>query len=433
MINLYSKNLSKIAKEHGLTDAEIDFEEEQITEFLKRIEEKKQGFYKIVDDNETLKKVQSFANNQKGKYKHIVILGIGGSALGAICLQQALTDLFTQKKSVDSPALHVIDNIDPTLLLELEKAIDLKKTLFIVITKSGSTPETLAQFFYYAKKVEAQKLTLNEHFIVITDPKESSLKKIAKKNKIEIFDMPLNVGGRFSVLTTVGLIPAALIGLDIEALLEGAKKMRESFMAKEMNENMPFNLATIQYLLYKKNKSITVLFPYNQKLIKLADWYRQLLAESIGKRLNNDNKEVFVGITPINALGVTDQHSQNQLYNEGPNDKFFVFLKSNKNVHLEIPSDLNDDNELSYLKNISFEKLLATELQGTIAALTQNQRPNVLLEIDAIDEEHLGMLFMLFEASIAFLGEFFEINSFDQPGVELSKKLTKEMLTKSQS
>ena len=257
------------------------------------------------------------------------------------------------------------------------------------------------------------------------------IKRIGEKENISILNIPHNVGGRFSVLSAVGLLPAALIGVNIQNLISGAKKMRENFFSRSFEKNIPYKIAASQFLLYKKGINITVLYPYSQRLSKFTDWYKQLLGESIGKAKNNKGKKVHVGITPVNALGVTDQHSQNQLYNEGPNDKFFIFIKvKNLGETVRIPNLYPRDEETIYIKNLSFNKLFHTEQEGTIMALTHNKRPNIIINIDEVDEENLGALFMLFESSAAFLGELFEINAFNQPGVELSKKITKMLLTK---
>lgn len=380
-------NLHKVSPEHGLSHEEITAEHSKIPDFLAKIHARKQGFYNIVDN--PTDKIKEFAATNKNRYEHFVILGIGGSALGAICLQQSLTHLFK------TPKLYVLDNIDPVMIRELEDVIDYEKTLFIVITKSGTTPETLSQYFYFKQKAK--------HFVFITDPEKGDLRKIANEENIPAFDIPSDVGGRFSVLTAVGLLPAALLGFDIDKLLAGARTQRDKFFSADGNP--AFTLAAIQYLLSQKGKIITVMMPYAQKLIRLADWYRQLLAESIGK----DGK----GLTPVNALGVTDQHSQSQLYNEGPNDKLIIFIEV-ENLGPE---------------TADFNKLLRIEKQATSESLTQNNRPNITITIPQIDEENLGELFMFFESSIAFLGEFFGVNAFDQPGVELSKQLTKKLLS----
>lgn len=395
-----------------------------IPAYIAAVKTRKQGFYKIVDDKKTVKEVLKFAKIARKKYKHFVLLGIGGSSLGPICLEQSFKHLFKEKKLI------VLDNIDPVLLAETEEVIDYKTTLFLVVTKSGTTPETMSQYFYFRDKVNKKKLDPKKHFVFITDPEKGLLRKIAKEEKIPSFEIPENVGGRFSVLTPVGLLPAALLDIKIEKMLKGAQKMRDQFLSTNLKTNLPFQLAKIQYELAKKGKSINVMIPYAQKLSRMADWYRQLLAESIGKKFDNEQEIVNVGITPVNALGVTDQHSQLQLYNEGPNDKLFIFIEVEKlKPILKIPKAHKGNPDLDFLdKNITFNQLLQIEKDATASALTKNSRPNFTIKIDEINEENIGALFMLFECATAFLGEMFNINTFDQPGVELSKKLTKEAL-----
>ena len=407
MIKLDYSNLFQISVNHGLTEEELLKNSDSIADFLEKIHARKQGFYEILDDKAAAKKIRRFAEDNAGRYQHFVVLGIGGSALGTICIQQALTHLYKEQK------LFVLDNIDPIMLKEIEEVIDPEKTLFIVVTKSGTTPETLAQYFYFRKKAP------KENFVFITDPKKGLLREISEREEITTFDLPENVGGRFSVLTAVGLLPAALLSIDIYDLLAGARRSRSQFLSQNWNENLPFQLAAIQYLLSRKKKTINVLMPYAQKLMRLADWYQQLLAESIGKT-------EYIGLTPTSALGATDQHSQLQLFSDGPNDKLIIFIElANSKPEIKIP-----DPEVDFLKGVTFNKLLKTEKHGTEQALTKQDRPNLTIQIDQITPETLGELFMLFEGSIAFLGEFFQIDAFDQPGVELSKKITKELLQK---
>ncbi len=423
----YSK-LLEVSSKHGLSKSELKPFHNKIKALKQKIVERKLGFHEIVDDQKTLQKVLDFAKQVKGKYENIVVLGIGGSALGMICLQQSLSHLFLPNK----PRLFVLDNIDPVLIQEFEETANLKKTLFLVITKSGGTPETLAQYLYFKKKIEGLKLSWEKHFVFVTDPEKGLLRKLANENKkITTFEIPQNVGGRFSVLTPVGLLPAALIGLDVAALLKGAKAMKKKFWSENFEENFAFQLAVIQYLLYQKKKFISVNYAYSQKLIRLSNWYIQLLGESIGKAVNNKGKKINVGITPMHATGATDQHSQNQLFNEGPNDKLFIFLDEAKSpVDQKIPDEPFFREELGYLKGVTMAKLFKTEMQGTIDALAANDRPIVKITLAKIDETNLGEIFMLLEGSIAYLGELFEINAFDQPGVELSKNLTRKYLAK---
>ena len=407
---------------HELKLDESNTSAEFIDQTLTKIQRRQQGFYQIIDDVEMVQKIKDFAQKVEGKYKHIVVLAIGGSSLGTICLQQSLTHLYKPT----SPTLHVLDNIDPAMISEIQDVIDYSKTLFIVVTKSGNTPEILAQYSYFKDQIDQKNLDAKEHFVVITDQNEGQMREIAKAEDFQTFPVPQDVGGRFSVLTSVGLLPAALIGIDIEKLLQGAKKMRDAFLSSDFDTNLPYQLAQIQFLLYKKGKNINVLMPYAQKLQRLSDWYRQLLAESIGKKFNDKKKEVYAGITPVNALGVTDQHSQSQLYNEGPNDKLIMFIEvENLGAEIKIPG-LKEGTE--NLNGITFNKLLATEKAATQDSFTKNDRPTLTINIDEITPYTLGELFLLFEGSIAFLGEFLGINAFDQPGVELSKVLTKEYL-----
>lgn len=379
--------------DHGLSGEKLRSEGSKIPEFLESFKKRGQGFPSLPKQKATVLAVKHLAERMKGKFDDVVVLGIGGSALGITCLRDALAGPLWN--SHGKPRLFVLDNLD--LVEEVEKIIDPDKTLFIVISKSGGTIETMSMYEYFKAKVS------KENFVFITDPEKGKLREIGKEFGIPMLEIPDNVGGRFSVLTSVGLFPAALLGVDIEELLEGADDMMDQFHETEFDLNLAFQIASVQYLLeWKHGIPMTVMMPYSTRLWTFADWYRQLLAESIGK----DGK----GLTPIRALGVTDQHSQLQLYNEGPTDKLVIFLEVEKS-------------------GIHFERLMKAEKQATEKALSQYQKPNLTLRIDEIDARNLGRLFMLFEQSIAFLGEYYRINAFDQPGVELGKKLTKEILS----
>lgn len=382
MISFDLRNLLSLSSEHGLSEKELQGVADRIPEYLKKIEARDQGFYKVIDDETVANAVEDYVSKVDGKFDHVVILGMGGSALGARCLGESLA---AQPK----PGLFVLDNVDPTLIATVETIIDPEKTLFLVVSKSGETFETQALYSYFKEK--------GKHFVFIGGKKAD-------------FEIPENVGGRFSVLTAAGLLPARLMGIDIWDLLEGARTMRDAFLSETFEENMPFQLAAIQYLLGEKGKTTNVMMPYAQRLVSFTDWWRQLLAESIGK----DGK----GLTPSRALGVTDQHSQLQLYNDGPNDKFFLFLNV-EDLGLDLATGMDD---------LTFHQLLLTEMKGTLQSLTENDRPNLTINIEQLDPTTLGALFMLFEGATAFLGEFYGINAFDQPGVERSKQITKKLL-----
>ena len=428
MLSIDFSNLFAVGSE-GMSKKQFASQKKHLKKYLNDVELRAQGFYTIVDDMATVREVVQFAKEVKGRFDDIVVLGIGGSSLGTICLRDALSHMYG-KRAKDIPGLHVLDNIDPLMIEEIEDVITLDKTLFIVISKSGTTPESMSQYFYFRKKLESASVNIRKHIVFVTDKERGVLREIAMEDGIKTFDIPTNIGGRFSVLTPVGLLPAALIGIDIYKLLAGAREMRDMFLARSFNKNLPYQLASVQYYLnVKKDKTMNVMMPYANKLYRFSDWYRQLLAESIGKKKNRKGKTVHTGITPVNALGATDQHSQSQLYNEGPNDKFFMILAVEKlTKQIRIPN-LNPKNEKTrYLKNTSFNELLDIERNATTMSYTKNKRPNITITISKIDEEHLGQLFMLFESATAFLGELYGVDAFNQPGVELSKKLTKEAL-----
>ena len=431
MLTLDTSNLSKINKKHGLSNRELVSLGKKLSGNLEKFKTRDQHFHQIVNDEKSVKEIEQFVKKAKGKYKDVVVLGIGGSALGTICLQQALLPLYSHEdKNRNWPRVHVVDNIDPTLIRELEAILDFKKTLFIVVSKSGGTPEPLALFIYFKNKLVKKKLNIRDHLVAITDPGPRFLRDACEKDGIQIFDHG-PVGGRFAVLSVVGLLPSALCGIDIRKLLSGAKKMRDKFVAKDAKKNLPFQVASIQYLLDKKGKTMNVLMPYSQRLTLFPDWFRQLLAESIGKKKNRAGKTVNVGITPVSALGATDQHSQLQLYNEGPNDKLFLLLEiKNLGKKVSIPALYPKHEKTAFLKGIDFATLLNTEKRATADSLTQNDRPNITIKIDEVNEESLGGLFMLFEGATAFLGELYDIDAFNQPGVELQKVLTRKYLQK---
>jgi len=394
----------------GLGLAELKAEGGKIAGFLKDFEARRQGFPFLPKLRGPVLAVKELATKLHGKFKDIVVLGIGGSALGSICIRDALMGPYWNFHG--KPRLFVLDNLDT--VGELEKVIDPDKTLFIVISKSGTTPEPMAQYFYFKQKVS------KENFVFITDGAGGELRALGNEYGIPMLEIPENTGGRFSVLTPVGLFPAAMLGVDIEELLRGAEQMAKSFYETDFDENPAFQFAAAQYLLeWKYGIHITVMMPYSTRLYALADWYRQLLAESLGKQGK--------GLTPVRALGVTDQHSQLQLYNEGPKDKLIVFIEVEKEDSPHIPKV--GCKSLAYLSGLSFHQLMNTEKKGTEQALLEYKKPSLTISVPEVTPYELGQLFMFFEASIAFLGEYYRINAFDQPGVELSKKLTKQLLS----
>jgi glucose-6-phosphate isomerase len=323
--------------------------------------------------------------------------------------------------------LFVPDNIDPELISGLLDTVDLKKSLVNVISKSGSTSECLANYFIIREKLikKVGKKNYSKHIIITTDPEKGYLREIVNKEKLDSFSIPANVGGRFSVLSPVGLLSAAFTGINIEKILLGAQKMDRRCDNEELLKNPAALYAVIHYIFYNKNKKINVMLPYSNSLYGFADWFRQLWAESLGKKFNRSGVIVKVGLTPIKALGVTDQHSQIQLYIEGPYDKVITFLSVEKfRTTVKIPKSVDNH----YLGGHTLNELLKCEEEATRFALTEQERPNCTIIIPEINEEFIGQFVYLFELATTYAGELFNINAFDQPGVELGKQLTYALL-----
>lgn len=379
--------------EKGLSLNTLKQESAKIADFLRSFGERAQGFTFLPKLQGLILAAKELAGKLKGRFKDIVVLGIGGSALGVRCLRDALKGPFWNMQG--SPRLFILDNLDT--VADVENLLDLDKTLFIVISKSGETLETMTQYHYFKQKVS------KENFVFITDPSKGPLRALGKEYALPMLDIPENVGGRFSVLSPVGMFPALLLDLPIEEILKGAEDMVQRFRSLEFEMNYPFQLAAVQYLLeWTQGINVQVLMPYSSRLSSVADWYAQLLAESLGKQGK--------GLTPVKALGVTDQHSQLQLWSEGPRDKLVLFL--------EVEQDGAH----------SFHHLMNMEKRGTELALSEYGRPNVTLSVPEVNAYELGQLFMFFECSIAFLGEYYRMNAFDQPGVERGKQLTQKLL-----
>jgi len=308
-----------------------------------------------------------YADQARKRFDFFVNVGIGGSSLGAQALMTALChpfhNLLGQRES-NGLKMFFADNIDPDYISGMFDVINPSRTLFNIITKSGSTAETMSTFLLIKSLLD--KTVGNkwrDHIVITTDPEKGDLRKIAEQEKISSFEVPEGVGGRFSVFSSVGLLPAACAGIDIVNFLEGAAEMDNRLEASEVMENPAYLLAMYHYLLdTEKGKSISVMMPYSSGLYGLADWFRQLWAESLGKRYDLDGNEVHVGQTPVKALGVTDQHSQVQLYVEGPFDKMFTILAV-KNFKNELPLEpaYKGMSSLDYLGGHSMAELMEAE------------------------------------------------------------------------
>jgi glucose-6-phosphate isomerase len=385
---------------------------------------------------EHVSSVSQIVERCRGKFDNLLVLGIGGSALGNIALQSALNpstyNLLPNDKR-RGPRMFVVDNVDPAYFGSVLKFCEqsdpgLKRTLFNVVSKSGETAETAAQFMTI-RAMLIEKLGKEKHgenIVAVTDPAKGTMRQICNDNKYATMPVPDGVGGRFSVLSPVGLFSAAMCGIDINGLLDGAAEMDKRCSVPDLSKNPAAMLATLLTRLGReKGKTVHVMMPYANALYLLADWYRQLWAESLGKRFDKQGKEAFTGFTPVKALGTTDQHSQVQLYREGPNDKVFcmVEVKEFGGDEMTIPTGLGVD-AIKYLEGAKFGTLLNAEKRATEFAFVESQRPNFTIEFPKIDANHVGQFIALWEMVTAYCGLILNIDAYDQPAVETGKVAT---------
>jgi glucose-6-phosphate isomerase len=401
-------------------------------EFEKRRAAGELGFLDLPGDSALHAQSTEFVKRTRGRFDDVVVLGIGGSALGPIALRTALRKPFWNQLDAGErdmrPRLHVLDNLDPVTITALLDRLKLERSLFIVTSKSGGTAETMAQYLVVREHLDREKMAAKDHIVFVTDPGKGALRPLASAERIPALDIPANVGGRFSVLSPVGVLPAALIGIDTAKLLAGAGEMADRCVSDEWRDNPAGVFATLQYLAdAKAGKHIHVFMPYSDALRDMAAWFVQLWAESLGKQRRKDAKHV--GATPLGALGATDQHSQVQLFMEGPADKTITFVsvpRRDKDVaipklHLNVP-------DLAYLGGHSLGEVLDIERRATAGALARRGRPNMTFQLDGVDAWHVGALIMLLEAATIYAGGMYDVNPLDQPGVELGKQFTYAML-----
>ncbi len=418
-----------IGPEHGLDPAALDALAASSEAALAAVQARRGTDLRWLDlphQDDVQRDVMDFAASVQGEFENVIVLGIGGSALGNRALHVALSSPFHDIKPPQGvPRLFVLDNVDPDLVGEFLDTVDLSKSLINVISKSGSTAETMSQFLLLRKRlievvgVEAHR----RHIVVTTDAEKGVLRPIVEAEGYQSFIVPDGVGGRFSVLSPVGLVSSAMVGIDVPGLLAGAAAMDERCRTAKFADNPALVYAAIQYLMQsEKSKPMAVTFSYSQRLACIGDWYAQLLAESIGKRLSTSGDEVFVGPTPISAVGVTDQHSQVQLYVEGPFDKWFTLLSVTCADHtVEIPADFSEYDALEYLGGRTLNDLFKAERDGTRIALTDARRPNVTIEFPSVTAHSVGQYLYMMELAVAVMGEHYGVDAFDQPGVEAGK------------
>ncbi len=372
----------------------------------KTLEDKKIAPIAAIFDEKNLEKIENLAQKIK-KHEKVLVLGVGGSSLGG----KTLTSLKNQNK------VQFLESIDTSTIHHALNEVDLKNTFFLVISKSGETIETICQTLIILDKIKSNKIEhFAQNFLFITENDSNSIAKIAKKIGAEIFHHPQNIGGRFSCFCVTGLLPALICDIDARKILEGAKIALSDFL-KDKN-NFVFKSCAAQIALYRQGFKNNVVMPYIDILKNFTDWYRQLWAESLGKNC--------FGSTPINSMGTVDQHSQLQLYLEGPKDKFFTFFTLKNHPHDLTVHDLKDCETLFGGKKLS--QIVKIEQETTIETLNRKKLPIRIFEIETLNEEVLGGIMMQMFLETILLANYENINPFDQPAVELRKDLAKQML-----
>ncbi len=430
-----SRAFSKAVGEHGLDESRLEELAPRATEAQRAVEAVRGtgmlGWMNLPFETEAVEQSRAVWGRVGGDIEDVVVFGIGGSALGTTCLKTALLsplhNVLSREERMGRPRLWVLDNIDPDWFAAHMEFLDPKTTLFDIVSKSGTTAEPMSQFLY-ARRLLEDRLgeDYRKHVVCTTDPEKGKLRRIAEDEGFETLPIPAGAGGRFSVLSCVGIFPAVAAGMDVEGLLAGARAMDERCRSGDVWENPALMQAAILYLASQSGINIHVMMPYSQALKDYADWYCQLLGESLGKKSGRSEKKtgpaVHAGITPVKALGATDQHSQIQLYTEGPFDKLITIIEVESFDRPVALSEMYGDVEgVSYLGGHTMAELMAAECRGTQVALEEAGRPFEVLRVGEVNARSLGELIYFNELAIAYAGELLDIDAFDQPGVEAGK------------
>lgn len=437
-IRLDYNNMMSTAVADGFTDKDFS---SRIGEITNAFEAVKAGRGKNMmgwtdlpyNQTEVIEDILATAKYVRKNFEYFVVLGIGGSALGPIAAFQAICHLHYNdlpKRKRKGPKFYVEDNVDPERMTALLDVIDVEKTMFNVITKSGSTSETMTQYLII-NDILTSKLgdKAKDHIIATTSRATGNLIKIAQKEGYKTFYIPDGVGGRFSELCPVGLFPAAVNGIDIKSLVNGAKYMDEQCQSANVKKNPALMAGTLQYMAMQKGKNISVMMPYADGLKYIADWYCQLWGESLGKNKNLDGTACNKGQTPVKALGVTDQHSQVQLYAEGPFDKVITFIGVDEyRSEVKIADGCEEFPNVNFLCGHTMNELIQAERKATEYAITKAGKMNHTIMLPQLNEFTLGQLLMFFMLKTAYTGALLGIDTFNQPGVEEGKNATYALL-----
>ena len=416
--------------ESGLTEEELAPFLEEASQIIRDLKsgtaDSTEAILALPRRRDDIESIDLLADELRSRFDSFVVLGTGGSSLGG----RAITHLAATEAphSIrDLPNFRFIDNLDPNSMTLLQREMGLDRTACLVISKSGATSETVAQYLVCCDAVvnEFGENEAASRFVVITDPKDSPLRRIAVARGHIVLDHDREIGGRYSVLSMVGMLPAAIVGLKPAATRNGAVSVLDR--AFESNDADPspsaMGAAVSIGLMQHRGVNMSVLMPYGDVLEPFAAWYRQLWAESLGKD--------GIGSTPVSALGPVDQHSQLQLYLDGPRDKMFTIIQSPvEGTGPAIPLPLVEDTELGYLSGLTVGDIVAAQQRATTEVLMRRRCPTRIIRLDRLDEEVLGALFMHFMLETIIAARMLGVDPFGQPAVDEGKALTRELLRK---
>jgi glucose-6-phosphate isomerase len=388
------------------------------------------GFPDLPSNRALARETVALARELSARFENLVLLGIGGSSLGGRSLVAALAHPFNNllpRARRTGMRVFFPDNSDPVTFDGLLSALELSETCFATVTKSGGTAETMAQHLVLRDRciVRFGLDGYRERCVLVTDPAKGALRQIASAEGLRALSVPANIGGRFSAMSPVGLLPAAAAGVDVEALLDGAAEMEARCRSGKPLENPALLFAATMHLAdVRRGRRIHVVMPYADGLRDLGDWFVQLWAESLGKSER-------VGPTPFRAVGATDQHSSLQLMMEGPNDKIVALVRvatPRVDIPLAVPDAYRAHAEIAYLHGHTMRELIDAEETATEAALRRAGRPTLTLTVPRLDARAMGELLMFFELATAYAGGLYGVNPFDQPGVEAGKRYAQGLL-----
>lgn len=428
-----------VGPERGVADADIQALQPAVAaavDWLAEMAASEDGVNFLSLGRQDITHLLEVAQSVAAEFSDLVVIGIGGSSLGTRAIWSALTRrhstaLLNGTPRV-GPKLHFLENTDPLDIADLLGHLDLSTTAFNVVTKSGVTIETMSSFFLIRDRLVERfgEDGYRKRMFVTTDPVQGALRSMARRDNLTCFEVPPGVGGRFSALTAVGLFPLACAGIDVVGLLDGANTVASRVFDRDPDENAAAMFALSQVALYRKGITDVVFMPYAQGLVDTADWFVQLWAESLGKRTTDDDgNPIHIGPTPISALGTIDQHSQLQLFMEGPANKNIVFVEvEDMGSSLAVPPVRLSCETLAHLGGKRFDEITRAELAGVRAGLAEVQRPSSTIRLEKLNAETMGGLLMLLEAATAIAGSLLDVDPFNQPGVELAKRYAHGLL-----